>query len=342
VHDNYKYTGKIPTTPIPFDMNWLKSLGAFDRTCGKDWHINRIGLYKDAFRTTIDSNFTKGISPTITWQKDSINGDTVLVRAIITNPNIANNISSVQFYLDSSTATPVAITQTSLSYDTLLISATFTGLPAGNHAISFTIYDAPNWQYHSILDTFSILKTLPVQTIKLVGKANGCQANLSWTSKNQSDINHFIVQQSADGIHFETINTVDAQHTSGTNNYGLNIHQYDLPLSYYRLRMTNKSGETSFSNTVSVRINCMNALLTVFPNPAKTTLNIAHTSTIAQQTTLALIDVHGKEVVTQNYKVTEGNNDCQLNVAALPAGSYLLLLTNNDGVLAKKTIMVIK
>ena len=342
VHNNYKYTGKLPTTPIPFDMNWLKSLGAFDRTCGKDWHINRIGLYKDAYRTTIDSNFTKGISPTITWQQDSINGDTVIVRAIITNPNIANNISSIQFYLDSSAATPAGITQTSLSYDTLLISATFTKLPAGSHAIGLTIFDAPNWQYNSALDTFSILKTLPVQTMKLVGKANGCQANLIWTAVNGSNINQYEVQQSVDGINFKTINTVEAQHSSGTNNYGLNIHQSSLPITYYRLRMTTRSGEISFSNTVSLRINCLNALLTVFPNPAKTTLKVAYTSVIMQQTKLALIDVNGKEVFTQNYKVTEGNNNCQVNVAALPAGSYLLLLTNTDGLLAKKMIVVTK
>ena len=342
VHNNCKYTGKLPTTPVPFDMNWLKSLGAFDRTCGKDWHINRIGLYKDAYRTTIDSNFTKGISPTITWQQDSINGDTVIVRAIITNPNIANNISSVQFYLDSSAATPAGITQTSLSYDTLLVSATFTKLAAGSHAIGFTIYDAPNWQYNSALDTFSILKTLPVQTIKLVGKANGCEATLIWTAVNGSNINQYEVQQSADGIHFETINTIEAKSTIGTDNYGFNINQSNLPLSYYRLKMITKSGETSFSNTVSLRINCLNALLTVFPNPAKTILKVAYTSTITQQTTLALIDVNGKKVVAQNYKVTEGNNDCQVNVAALPAGTYLLLLTNTDGLLAKKTVVVTK
>ena len=342
VHNNYKYTGKLPATPIPFDINWLKTLGAFDRTCGKDWHINRIGLYKDAFRTTVDSNFTKGISPTITWQKDTINGDTVIVKAIITNPNIANNVSSMQFYLESSAATPAGITQTPLSYDTLLVTATFAGLSAGSHAIGLTLFDAPNWQYNSTLDTFSILKTLPVEAIKLVGRANVCHAKLSWTNTNKSGITQYEVQQSVDGNHFETINTIDAKTTNGDNNYDLSINQSTLPLSYYRLKITNKTGETNFSNTVSVRINCMNALLTVFPNPAKTTFKVAYTSTNSQKVTLSLIDVNGKEVVNQNYRMSVGNNDCEINVAHLPAGTYLLLLTNADGLLAKKTIVVTK
>ena len=86
----------------------------------------------------------------------------------------------------------------------------------------------------------------------------------------------------------------------------------------------------------------MNALLTVFPNPAKTTLKVAYTSTNSQETTLSLIDVNGKEVVNQNYRMSAGNNDCLMNVANLPTGTYLLLLTNADGLLAKKTIVVTK
>ena len=86
----------------------------------------------------------------------------------------------------------------------------------------------------------------------------------------------------------------------------------------------------------------MNALLTVFPNPANTTLKLTYTTSIAQITTLRLIDVNGTAVVTQSSRMAEGNNDCQVNIATLPAGTYLLLLTNNDGVLAKKTVVVTK
>ena len=341
VHDNFKMNGVLLNPIVPFKIDSLKKVKAFSKTCDPNWHINRIGLYKDNYRTNIDSTITPGISPTISWLKNSMNGDTTMVNAVVVNPNIANSISSVQFFLDSVAVKPISITPTSLSYDTISYKAVFVDIPVGKHAIGLSIYDTPNWQYNAGLDTFSINRMLPITFTSLKGSTVGCNANLHWTITNEKDINGLELEQSSDGINFETIKTIQLNEN---NNGNLLLNQTTIPLSYYRLKILEKDGEISYSNTVPIKVNCGDqSSLTVFPIPAKDLLQVQFNAlNFIQKGWITLTDASGKQVFSQEHTIVQGINDFSINLKSVANGTYSLLLKDSNGILARKTVMVCK
>lgn len=341
VHDNYKINGRLTNSISPFRIDSLKSVAAFNKTCGKDWHINRIGLYVDEFRTFAGSSFTKGVSPKIVWQKNSVQNDTAIVIAIIKNPNVANCISSWQFYLDSAAVTPLSSTTTSISYDTLLLKAVFTGLTEGNHSVSSTIFDTPNWKYSSGLDTFTISQSLPIYVTSLTGNVDDCTVNLHWHSKNENNINKYEVQQSNDGTAFQTIKTILPKGIQANNIYNLTLNQSATPASYFRLKITDLDGEIRFSNVVSLKVNCSDIVSFIaYPNPTNNILHINYTtnSTI-QNGQIVLTDINGKQVINLPSSFNKGKNEMSINLKSIPFGTYLLLLKDSNGILAQKTIV---
>ncbi len=69
--------------------------------------------------------------------------------------------------------------------------------------------------------------------------------------------------------------------------------------------------------------------MTLFPNPATTTLTVQFQSMTEAEGTAVIRDVLGKVVAVQNWDVLEGDNNFQWNVSDLAEGTYLLEW--NDG-----------
>jgi len=61
-----KMTGVLTQKIRPFLIDSLKAIRAFAKTYNTDWHINRIGLYVDSFRTSMAAgDIISGIAPTL-------------------------------------------------------------------------------------------------------------------------------------------------------------------------------------------------------------------------------------------------------------------------------------
>ena len=157
--NNYKVTNKLINPIYPFKMDSLRTPGILTLAGATAWHINRIGLYTDSFRTSLSSLGVQGIAPTMTVTTNSstnhIYPDTTTLVATVINPNIANCISSVQFLDNNSPIAGLTITKTSVSYDTVTYTATWSGAATGNHSITLKAFDSTIWQYTSSAATFT-------------------------------------------------------------------------------------------------------------------------------------------------------------------------------------------
>ena len=244
--------------------------------------------------------------------------------------------------MDSAAATPTSITQTSISYDTLLVRAVFTGLSAGSHSLGFTIYDAPNWQYHSSLDTFSIRQTLPVGETKLTGKAVSCHAELSWTVNNESHVTGYEVQQSLDGTNYKSVETLIPEGKTGMDDYHVSIEQFSIPTAYYRLKLITNDGKTGYSNVLNIKGDCIyDEGLSVYPNPAHESIKVKYISNnLPQNGSIQLVDVHGKQVYGQRCLLQQGNNRFVIDLKGINDGTYLLFIKRSDNLCAKKVLVV--
>ena len=74
---------------------------------------------------------------------------------------------------------------------------------------------------------------------------------LSWKSQTEDNVSYFEVQKSNDGIAFQKISHVPA----GKYNYIAYDAADNSSIIWYRLRITDGDGKTSYSNIVKVNVN---------------------------------------------------------------------------------------
>jgi len=98
------------------------------------------------------------------------------------------------------------------------------------------------------------------------------------------------------------------------------------------------TGTSSYSPIRSFRVTAVSATIDrklledtnfiVYPNPGQEEINI-NFNTTAQEATISLFDISGKQIFEKNHSTQKGANSIKENVAGLQKGMYILML--NDG-----------
>ena len=70
--------------------------------------------------------------------------------------------------------------------------------------------------------------------------------------------------------------------------------------------------------------------LSLYPNPAANSVNLYFDATTTETTTITVMDMSGKVVLTQNIIITDGSNHAQLYVTNIESGLYLVTIKTNN------------
>jgi len=110
---------------------------------------------------------------------------------------------------------------------------------------------------------------LPVELISFTAVYEKPAAVLSWETASELNNDHFTVERSASGIHFEDIATIRGAGTSSEAHQYSYIDLAPFPdKTYYRLRQTDTDGTVAHSSIVRVNTeNGSGMKLSLFPNP---------------------------------------------------------------------------
>ena len=159
--------------------------------------------------------------------------------------------------------------------------------------------------------------TLPLLLVSFTAQTTATsQALLEWTSEQETNTSHFIIEQSVNGLAYESIGTVPAA-GSGKQQYNFVTGVLNTGTTYYfRLKMTDIDG--SFQYSPVTRINHVGAAprLAVFPNPTTGVVTIS-----SDKRQPATISNHIGQVV-RRINLIEGTQI--LNLATMPSGIYFL------------------
>ena len=176
---------------------------------------------------------------------------------------------------------------------------------------------------------------LPLRLISFnVVDQNG-YASLSWQTCNEINMSKFEVQKSIDARNFSTIGDILAKNGSCGTTYTYNDAKALSGIAYYRLRMIDKDGASSYSGVVSID-GKIPEKISVFPNPVVNYLVLAHPKAEAG-TTLKIISTNGS--VVASYPVQKDAVQTSLDVSKLAKGSYIVLFSNAT---QKQTIKILK
>lgn len=169
----------------------------------------------------------------------------------------------------------------------------------------------------------------PMASLTLTGTAKSNYIQLDWTTTTETNNAWFYIERSADGIGFETIDSVATKAPNGTSTSPLNYTYADLqPLSgnnYYRLRQVNAYGSIQYSATIMVNFTTAATWrVQVYPNPVSHTL---HLKLFAEQATRAKIYITGINGQIELYKFIDlpaGYSDQTIEVSRFTPGVYIL------------------
>jgi hypothetical protein len=174
------------------------------------------------------------------------------------------------------------------------------------------------------LSEFCGSMTLPVTFTSFYGKIVEDKTVLTWQTAREQQNMGFEIERSADGRIWNKIGFVASKSINGTSNAALNYNYTDTkPLSgrnIYRLKQMDNNGEYHYSQQVVVSF-AQASTIVVYPNPAKETLTIEG----AGKSAIVLYDILGQKIEVP--QIRHGNKTI-INVALIPAGNYMLQITN--------------
>lgn len=174
--------------------------------------------------------------------------------------------------------------------------------------------------------------------ISFSAKYEGRNTRLNWTTSQEHEAIIFEIEKSVDGMSFVPVTSVN-----GTNNNSdINYYNWGESISlnqaiYYRIKMTGH-GKQKISRIVKIIAGNESMELNV-PNPFSDKLIVQINSAGSQLVRLNLIDNSGRFVRSQQFVLTDGTNNLQLNdTGNLPKGLYTVQIQMGAQAVHKKLI----
>jgi Secretion system C-terminal sorting domain len=174
--------------------------------------------------------------------------------------------------------------------------------------------------------SITVLPALSVHLSTFDATVSGCKTTLEWVSQQEENSKEYQVQVSHDGRTFVTIGTVAAAGNSTiTRSYNYTDNSPYNGYNYYRLKIVELDGKTSYSSVVTVKAKCDGKNIRLFPNPVMEKNNLTviitgHSNNLKGE----LIDISGKVLRTFNMK----NGSNTVLIEAMAQGNYVLRVTD--------------
>jgi len=195
------------------------------------------------------------------------------------------------------------------------------GSTSGTDGQLITMTSAPILK--NTFDLASPCGTLPILLKSFTAVSDGSQVMLNWKIENAVNFSHFEIEHSTTGLAFTKIGS--AYFEVGRSTYNFSHMPADKLTNYYRLKMLNSDGHSTYSNVVLVRPADETPRFTVFPQPARDVVYISLDVKEAGTIELRLFNSTGSQVREMTKQLHKGNNEIKLeNLAQLPAGVYIL------------------
>jgi Secretion system C-terminal sorting domain len=203
----------------------------------------------------------------------------------------------------------------------------------GNHTV--TVVSVESSQLYNWWALADLKTSLPVTVVKFKAVAVTGKVFTSWQTLNEQNNDHFEVWRSTDGVQFEFTGSVtSAGNSNGINGYSFTDNNPYTGISYYKLKIFDKSGGFTWSAVVFVNMDKTTGVL-LYPNPASDHININSSSEIINSKPVAsLYDSKGS--LLQMLALTSANQ--LINTSNLAAGIYQVSIRYNSQLITVRFI----
>jgi len=171
------------------------------------------------------------------------------------------------------------------------------------------------------------IQPLPLQLLSFSAQASGNGNTLSFVTANEKSIASFEVERSADGRSFTKIGSrIIPMNTAAEHVYYWNDEQPVAGMNYYRIKIAEMDGSSSYSGTVTVNNSLRDhAGTSIFPNPAQDKINIRiEAAQAGADISVSVEDMTGRQL----YR-SAGSNAAEVNISGWQPGIYVVRTTIN-------------
>ncbi len=192
--------------------------------------------------------------------------------------------------------------------------------------------------------------TLPVELLSFSGTKSTHAVILNWITASETNNDYFIVERAAGSKPFEAIgNKVKGMGNSNTltayNQTDDNAYSYaklnNSSVLFYRLAQYDFNGTKTYSNVINVNIenNISSLNASVEPNPFTKDLTIKIHSATAATTSIKLMDMAGRILLSKSFETINGNNEYSINeLDKLASGVYFVIISQGNESLSYKVV----
>lgn len=177
--------------------------------------------------------------------------------------------------------------------------------------------------------------TLPVTLAGFEVRKEGRDALLSWSTTTETNFSHFDIERSPDAEAWQKIGRIAAKNP-GTALTAYSYHDAHLSggLTYYRLKMVDLDGSSTYSSVKSVKLEIPAFDVQVYPNPASRYVSFGNVD-ISRIRSVVFYSLTGQQVIVSRDIPKEG-----IWVGSLPSGIYHVHITGeNQGTIVRKIVI---
>ena len=179
---------------------------------------------------------------------------------------------------------------------------------------------------------------LPINLLSINGHNEQTVNIINWTTSSEINNSHFDIERSEDGIEFTKIGeTKSAGNTTVNTNYSFTDKSPLSGTNYYRLKQWDFNGEFQYSKIISIETKGGKQDLTIYPNPAKSNINIQVSTTRTYNRTVEVVDMIGKKVTSVTLPANQ--NTIKINTQNIFNGVYFVSVNDGNGIILKKLVI---
>ncbi len=183
----------------------------------------------------------------------------------------------------------------------------------------------------TLMDGSDCLAGLPIELLSFTGRNINGINELAWKTATEENSDFFEIQKSIDGVNFARIGVVDAAGESlVTLSYTFEDAMPAIGNNYYRLRMVDLDGTFEYSNVVTIATRLYGDI-SVYPVPANDAIYVAYESDNTSEIQIQVVSFVGQTLLTRTENTVQGLNSFELDISQLATGTYLIQITNEDG-----------
>ncbi|MES2836994.1 MAG: T9SS type A sorting domain-containing protein [Bacteroidota bacterium] len=222
-------------------------------------------------------------------------------------------------------------------------------IPANSEImLRFTdVNDAAN-DHHMGIDNFSVVAHIDnvcLTPLPVVFSAFDCVQNnnvldINWSTSLELNNSYFEVEESTNGIDFETIKKINGTGNSNkTNNYSISV---DLSFKgkYYRIKQVDANGNFTFSKLVyfEPEINSETDIVQFYPNPSTGfgSLKLVNNSEIL---IVKIFNAFGQEMPIEIVESTDNDDVLLVNYKNYPTGLYYAIVQTEAKIINKSLLV---